>query len=631
MININIPSGVKQVKDSALEKNEAVEKFLEKIDTTVSEKTSEVLSSIGESVEPMVGLLNATSGVLTKLKILSDLIPIDLTTFPSFNIESIFTGGILNSIKQIALAALLKLKNEANKLKMYVINLGFAALDSLIKAITDSIKDQLVKLIDNTLEEYTGYTKIEVLYLCSQGFQLIDELKKIIETNKQKGEEIKIKSKKELKSAKQQLAEYRQNGRQVIDKTEDDILNSSEKIKDNIGSEVEIKKQQIFNYAKSLSGPLFNAFLLIVIKHCSEDLISKIGEIQASFDPASLLDSLNFSAVITDFLSNNLNIEQAPGLNGDIINERATSINNYLAKNKNGRGKYISISIINKSKGNIKVTFFNDPELPKTQNELLLKMKDLDIFDIASINDIINISKTFYKTGQLEEIKHPSNANDLLYTITFEKKGEDEGEETTELVSNPIEFLANEEIALSTLNTPRPVSKILQQVLRILLKLLPTIEPIATLISNYRTNKEYVRQFAMKNMDVLNKERQKSQGDKEEIDTTGRNCYIIRTQDMFDTFCMVLNKSKLESKDILTVTETNQILRFFSIHCIDSNGLKKDIETILYVHIDGGKDGSFIGTNLNYYSKLNKLIIDNSKFSDISSQIMRCMHRGFKA
>lgn len=628
MINIEIPSGVKNVKDKAAEKNEQVEKFLEHIDSTVSEKSSEILSSIGKSLEPMASTLKFASGVLTKLQVISNLIPIDMTSIPSFNLESIFTGGILNSIKQIALAAWLKLKDEANKLKIHVINMGFDALDNLVSSITDSIKSQLIDYIDKACKEYTGYSYLDVVYLCANGFHLINELKDIL---KEQQEKPHLLSKKESKTVKQQLSEYRNRGKKNLEDTisnqKEEVLQSAENIKDNMAVSINAKKQEILAYAKRLSDPLFNAFSLIVLKNAGEELLEKLSIITTTFNTQSLNDVMNCVAIICDFFSTDMNFENAAPVDGYSLNEQVRSLTEYQARNKDEFNNIISISILDKNSGSLKITMFFDPSEGYVQTKMIAKLKELKLFDNATINNILNESKNFYSSGNPSTVTHISEVNNLPYSITFEKRESDE-EPAYEVTTDTLSVLESTEI-LMNLNSPKPVSFVLQNALKILLKLLPSINPIATLISNYRTNKEYVRQFAMKNCDILTKEAKRTSSGAEEIDLQDRNAYIIRTDDMFDIFCMVLNKEILNENDILTKEETNEIYDFLKLHGYQTHPLRKERETKIYIHLDGGKDGSFVGTKFTYYPLLGTMLISHSGKDENPSQIMRCIRNGY--
>lgn len=632
MIEINIPSGIKDVEDSV--RNEEIEKFLEKIDTTVSEKTSEVLSSIGEAIQPLTTGLSEAAGVITKMKILSNIIPLDLTQFPTFNLVSLFSldGGIINSAKKIALAAWIKLKDEANKLAIYVINLGFDALDNLIDSLLRSMRDQVVGFIEDHCEEYTGYTYVEILYLCSQGIQLASELGEIVKSSKNKVSNSAKRSKKDKYSMDQQLAVYRENGRAKgkIEKIPDELeeIESDEEGRDKKISE---KAKEIANYARNLSTPLFNAFNLIMLKISAEGIIDKLTVARTTFNQSMLNDALNLAVIITNLISKDLGVGNAKAVGGTSLNEKSASIENYENKSKSVSGKNISISIIDKTKGEIKITLYNDPNKGVTKREMLAKLKEMELFDIASINSIINDSKSFYKSGTPDYSTQNGESNGLQYKISFEKKEEENSKDNffTKASVDITQAVTTVKMTVTPYGAQQ-VSKVLQTTLSTLIKLIQGIQPIATLLSNYKTNKEYVREFAMKNNAVLNKS-QESIEKTEEIDVKGRNSYIIRTQDMYDIFCMVLEKDEIRERDILTKSETNTIIKKLDLHGYDVSGLEKDLETEIFIYLDGGKDGSFYGTKFNYYKSLGKILVNNDDDNTVNSQIMRCMYSQNKA
>lgn len=627
MIQIDIPSGVKEVQEYVY--NEEVAKFLDKIDTKVSEKTSEILSGIGEGLQPLMNGLTETAAAITKMQFISNLVPVDLSQFPTFNLEALFAtdGGFINSAKQIALAAWVKLKDEANKLAIYVINQGFDALDELFDTCMREWRDQIVSFIEEHCEEYTGYTYVEIMYLCSQGIQLASELGEIVKSSGNKVKFPEKLSKKETYSLDKQLALYDENGK-TKGKIEgiSDELQETETTEEDRGKKASEKAKEIANYARSLSTPLFNAFNLIMLKICSENVIDKMSVARTTFNQSMLDDALNLASIITNLLSTDLGVGTADAVSGTSLNAKSASIENYENKSKSVSGKNMTISIIDKTKGEIKITLLNDPNKGKTKREMLAKLKEMELFDIASINNIINDSKSFYESGTPTLSKQNGKDDGLQYVVSFEKKEEESNsrdEDSEEFTSTvDITQVVNSVKTVASPYAPKQVSKVLQTTLQTVMKLLQGVQPIATLIYNYKINKEYVREFAARNNEILSSSQRKTEG-AEEIDVSGKNSYIIRTQDMYDIFCMVLEREEIEERDVLSKSETNKMIKKLSLHGYDCSGIQEDKETEIFIHIDGGKDGSFAGTKFDYYRLMGKVV---ENIDGVSSQIMRCMH-----
>ena len=634
MIQIDIPSGVKNAQEYVC--NEEVTKFLDKIDTKVSEKTSEILSDIGEGLQPLMNGLTETASAITKMQFISNLIPLDLSQFPSFNLEAMFAadGGFINSAKQIALAAWVKLKDEANKLAIYVINQGFNTLDELFDTCMREWRDQIVNFIEEHCEEYTGYTYVEIMYLCSQGIQLASELSEIVKSSENKVKLPEKLTKKESYSLGKQLTLYNENGK-IKGKIEgiSEELQETEMTEEDRGRKAAEKAKEIANYARSLSTPLFNAFNLIMLKICSENVMDKMSVARTTFNQSMLDDALNLASIITNLLTTDLSVGTADAVSGTSLNAKSASIENYENKSKSVSGKNIIISIIDRIKGEIKITMLSDPNQGKTKREMLAKLKEMELFDVASINNIINDSKSFYNTGSPTSSKQNGKDDGLQYVVSFEKKEEEanSGDEDSEEFTSTIDItqVVNSVKTVASPYASKQVSKVLQTTLQTVMKLLQGVQPIATLIYNYKTNKEYVREFAARNNEILNSSQRKTEGT-EEIDVSGKNSYIIRTKDMYGILCMVLEKEEIKERDILSKSETNKIIKKLAIHGYDCSGIQEDKETEIFIHIDGGKDGSFSGTKFDYYRLLGK-VVENT--DSISSQIIRCMHStkiGFK-
>lgn len=474
------------------------------------------LLSTAQSVVNVAGsTINAAIGVSSALVSIGGIVPPGYFYNPSVKDQA---SGPWNSPKAIAYAARDKAKDIVVKKVEYVKNAIGELPETALNTLLNMIDPLLEQLIDK-IEEILGIGLEQLYYLCNVGLKIYRTYKMVKKFN---GE---------------------QNRRNQISLPDNDG-NNPEKSRSGLNASISLDKEQLKKDLKEWLDQqidaIWNGFLIITII----DEIKEIKEVFTNLFNASndniesQMNSLDGLVEFLDFLG--LSEDQAPAgigvaalegninayknLLGNVGKDYAIGLasgigNSFMETLGDSLKNNVKVSIKRKFQikttgetGVIEILMHADPNKTNNVGDLVAELNSIRLFSAASVTSIVAKAKEVWKSEKDDDSdsnRFQSTSPTMHVKVIFRYKPDSSTENSS---TQSDDAGLTPQLTISTIDegvvqdgaSTHIVSNLLSTAISVLRTLMPQLELIAHLVSNYKTNKaRYLSSSSLKISSIL--------------------------------------------------------------------------------------------------------------------------------
>lgn len=576
--NIKIVSGV--MKD--YNADATAQAVSDKIEETIDSFLGKLSDSVANDLSPVVKVLNKAKGAAGAVKVGSSLVDSVCTVIPKSFSRAAMTNA-LTSVQQQLLIKFQELKKEWFKLKESIRNIGSPSLDSIVDTTTDLMKNAIVNVVDEQIRKQTGYSPVETYYMCQTALNLYKAWR----------------DKKEAEEGQKDIEEVSE----TMPSTEMELSKlSSDELKEKLKS-----------WLDEHSDALYNAYFLIVIKDAVAPLIDMLPlKMNVSVD--SLLAAVQGLKDLSDLLDD-LGVTSASEGSSDELNAYVVSLQT-LQSSKASTDMF-SLEIEDETSGKLKLVLKADPATARSAMYKVLKASNLFSSDV--MNSMMKDAQTAWQSGSMTKIYTGKTNEKLTYDIEFEVSG------SSDTLNVSVEETPEAEVGVVyeevSADTGKKVLPILKTVIEALKALLPSLAAIATLLDNYKKNKEFLRDDARLNGDMFKKRTYEGLGYNKTESVAGMNVYAVRTEKCRSLLANAAGVAP-QDKMVLTAEQTVKFKELLDKAYISTDDLDEEKETKVLVQVDGALDGDTEGLSTIVLKYRGELLTSDSSRDELPSQIM---------
>ena len=474
------------------------------------------LLSTAQSVVNVAGsAINAAVGVTSALVSIGGIVPPGYFYNPSVKDQA---SGPWNSVKGIAYAMRDKAKDIVVKQVEYVKNAIGEIPETALNTLLNMIDPLLEQLIDK-IEEILGIGLEQLYYLCNVGLKIYRTYKMVKKFN---GE---------------------QNRRNQISLPDNDG-NNPEKSRSGLNASISLDKEQLKKDLKEWLDQqidaIWNGFLIITII----DEIKEIKEVFTNLSNASndniesQMNSLDGLVEFLDFLG--LSEDQAPAgigvaalegninayknLLGNVGKDYAIGLasgigNSFMGTLGDSLKNNVTVSIKRKFQikttgetGVIEILMHADPNKTNNVGDLVAELNSIKLFSAASVTSIVAKAKEVWKSEKDDDSdsnRFQSTSPTMHVKVIFRYKPDSSTENSS---TQSDDAGLTPQLTISTIDegvvqdgaSTHIVSNLLSTAISVLRTVMPQLQIIAHLVSNYKINKaRYLGSSSLKISSIL--------------------------------------------------------------------------------------------------------------------------------
>lgn len=607
--------------DLSLNITDAISYFVEAtIQSLIADGAANVLSKLGinqDTVEIAQRIIDIGEASLFKINAIIPCIPKNIQMIPSFGAS---LTSFATSLKDMFMAAWIQVENVYYE----TINQAITNLPSWEEVQKDAIDEILatgLMLIDQQCIKYTGHTLVELYYMCAP---LITAYQQYKESRKQK---------RELEEEG-----YEYNEENEADEHHDKDINV------NISLNSEELKRALKEDLANASDMIFNAFIIIQIRDAILGVQQTISQFH-DVDLRVLVENMNSLQDLMDLLDEiglndnswTVSLAEAIEIGINDFQNQFNGLTRQMAAIGIATGVNMASDVINNVQTNVSIddvptafefknnindmdtdfeitlVIYTDPTLPKVQKNLVKVLRNAEdnngvkLFDAGQVVNIITQLKDAYSQKKDRDI-------DLVkfkFKIHFEIEGfnktlkEDIIEKVTKMLQeleekrkrekeqaiNTFELgVMTEEYTLDpTMAKRRPTIQLVHDLYALLEHFFPILKVFSVLVSNYKINKEKVKNNAKGNIFAMKRVLAKANRLLNYLNTDNKNFYTIRTLKMYDyvdknIHSLSVNNENRNSNTVeINEDETLKFYGYLRDNNLDNKVLKPDLDTVLYI------------------------------------------------
>ena len=561
---------------------QGVSKYMEAtIQGFISAGMTYLLQTMGINEETMniaKQVLNIADNSITLVSSIIKSTPSDVYMIPSGNsVPAVICASLRDMYDALILGFKEQVVDEWNNMVTNLPDIEQVQYDLIMSLIA-----QAELLIDAQCVKYTGYTLMQLIYM-----------------------------------VKHYIALYKQYRQVKKQEKEDNIENT--KSKTSVQFDSKAVKEQLMKELEDSSDLIYNAFIIVQIK----DTITQIQEIVKLFSDADI-------SILTeniDSFEDTMDLLVEMGLGNDetsniitLSDALTSSINSFYKDTQqllgamgaqalqsgyniaNSAVNSISINTYNlyKFKADpenmcIVMTIYKDPTTKSFNNQLYktLSKKDENNNQIISNADIIRFFDVITAGYQNDLTEQEIIINNKKYIIKYDIKQTESDiqlQENDEIdIDNSIELgVVTESYTLNPYEKKkRPTLQLAHELFAILKQFLPILKIIVKLISNYKINKEKVKNHAQGNLYAMARIISNIKGLNNKININNVNFYTIRTLKFYEyiTTQNIYNQNNSPTVQISN-QQTVEIRQWLIENNEEYETLNEKLPTLLYIDYD---------------------------------------------
>lgn len=617
------------------------------VQTLLSATSGNILNKIGinqENIELAQFIINLGKSAITKVESIIPFIPKNITMIPDAKSS---LSSLTTSLKDMFMSMYVNVEHAYYETINEAIT-NFPSWEEVQKDAIEAFINLANKLIDDLCYKYFGKTLIELYYMCLPVINLYKKYKEY-RTKKSEQEQNGIILPKEQQYTNLDFTFMADNTKGILIqrlKDSSDIIYNSFMlltIRDTIFEVKDIIKQMHSIDLHVLVNNINQVQDVI-------DLLDEIGLNEnawtVNLSEAAKLGINNFRTQLDSLTKSlvSLGISTSAEVGQTAINEASNKkpLFDFKVDNESSEDSELKVNTLI-------LNIYADPLMVKFKNRLskvLLNTKakyngvETKIFSLGDTSQILNTIEQGYYDRKDKELM----INNYKFIIHFELEGFNEEEKITEItapsnndvnqnssigflsIDNPNyldnimqELLASQKRAaedkkfkeeeqsetvindffndvtteefsrvdLSLTDKRRPTLKLIHDLLAIINKFLPLFKVLATLISNYKTNKAKVEAHAQGNLFAMIKVIAKLNNLFGFVNKTSRNFYTIRTLKLYDYISDNLLNTNINTQTVdINTVQTRDLYLFLQQNNLDYKSLNPKLNSTLYIDTD---------------------------------------------
>ena len=387
----------------------------------------------------------------------------------------------------------------------------------------------------------------------------------------------------------------------------------------------DIIKQQLLTELNDCTDLIYNAFIIIQIK----DIITQISEIIKLFhdaDLTTLSDTMNSFSDVMDFLTelgleddnssyilsledtlqtniNNFqkNTQLLLGNIGAQMIQSGININNSIYNNINISNDILFTQLYefkaDPENGNIIMYIYSDPttsQFKKLLNNTLSEKTESGV-QYMSNADILLMFNKLEECFNNKNIDNKITIKNITYIFKFDIKDDIYQNIQNNISNNTSTNNMNPDISFSLglvteeytsdpiAKRKRPTLQIIHELFAILKKFFPILQIIIVLISNYKINKEKVKNHAQGNLYGFAKLLANAKGLTKKINVNNKNFYTVRTLKCYNYINENIININNSNQININTEQTELIYIWLKTNNYNHESINTQLETLLYI------------------------------------------------
>lgn len=659
----------------------------EMLTSVISQGVDAIYSAMGinkESIQTAQKLIDIAQGAISQITSFISIVPIGMKTTPSVK-EAM--SNICASYKDLLLEQYMSLKQMYNE----TIGAMITCMGNIVEVLKESLDviiDQIIVSIDPYVYQYTGYHIVEIMQMCRKGISMFKAWKKAKKDKREKKKKEKkereeipeaeppIKGNKRCKSIKVSIdADTLKHYLMDWLMEQDDalynafmLLNIKEmimEIKDNINKLTNLSIEQLAENIESL-----------------DDVVNLLEELGLGDDTPglSLQDAiaLGMNAVTAAASAINDVKENAMSLANP---STAMAVGTMVATNTKVTTETTTAYDMNSESTEdytlVTINVYDDP-VKKVLNPLKSALSSIKTKNSKKNEEVFSANAIKQVLDKVTELWNNPNADEpyvivdgklggqfktYFFHIICQYPSKKEADKNTELndqtegsqsktsIKDQFENKFKEgsknfmdvvnKDSVDDVDKKRNTLQILKTIFASIKPLAPILKQIATLIQNYKINKEKVRNHAHGNLNIGLQKIMEALGLNKSKPINGRNTYTIRTTKLYN-YCIETYDIQIDKDGWaeLSANDTNAFKEYLITQKQNTTNIKNDTNTLIYFdmnniniqsnyHNEKIKDGDIYNIdNICIINDLDIILYTDSQKSTMTSQIFRAIQAG---